>query len=60
MTVSLSRDSDETPVVNARTVVSEHSGNIGEERQDCAVLESRLLFLFLIALIYFLQLTLTF
>ena len=39
--VSLSHDNDESPVANANTVVIELSGNVCDERQDCAVLESR-------------------
>ena len=42
MTVSLSDDSDETPMADANTVFSELSGNAGDERQDYVVLESRL------------------
>ena len=41
VTVSLSHDSGETPLANVNTVVGELYGNVGDEREDCAVLESR-------------------
>ena len=41
MTLSLSHDSDKTSVADVHTVVSEPSGNVGDERQDCAVFASR-------------------
>ena len=41
MTVSLNHDSDETMGADANTVVGKLNGNVGDERQDYAVLEIR-------------------
>ena len=41
VTVSLKHDNDDTPVADANMAVSELSENVGDQRQDCAVVESR-------------------